>query len=114
MTPTHVTASSKRYRYYLCTAAHTLRGHACPAPSIAALPVEQVILEQLKVLSQDCAPVQALLDYGWPSLAVAQQRRVLRLLVERVDYDGNAGKLVLALNPRGPQLLAEAFPGALP
>src|SRR5262249_168259 len=96
MTPTHVTTATKPYRYYLCPAAQKLGRHACPAPSIAALPVEQLVLGQLKQL---CAPVQALLDQGWPTLAPAEQTRVLRLLIQRVDYDGTIGKLVLAVHP---------------
>ena len=108
MTPTHATGSGgQRYRYYLCTGAQKCGRHSCPAPSIAAVPVEQVVLQQLKELSQDCPPVQAVLDTGWPALASAEQARLLRLLVERVDYDGSAGKLVLALHPRGPQQLAQ-------
>jgi hypothetical protein len=39
--------------------------------------------------------------------APTEQARLLRLLIERIDYDGSAGKLVLAWRPRGPQLLAE-------
>jgi site-specific DNA recombinase len=111
MTPTHVTTSSKRYRYYLCTAARKLGRHDCPAPSIAALSVEQVVLEQLKEVSQDCASVQALLAHDWPTLATSEQTRLLRLLLQRVDYDASAGKLVLVLHPRGPQRLAEELTG---
>jgi site-specific DNA recombinase len=112
MTPTHATSNgTKRYRYYLCTGAQKFGRHSCPAPSIAAAPLEQVVVEQLKALSQDCPPVQALLAEGWTALASGEQARVLRLLIERVDYDGSAGKLILALRPRGPQLLAEELPG---
>jgi site-specific DNA recombinase len=107
MTPTHASSGTKRYRYYLCTGALKFGRHSCPAPSIAAAPVEQEVLEQLKALSQDYPPMQALLIQGWPALALGEQARMLRLLIERVDYDGRAGKLVLALCPRGPQRLAE-------
>ena len=106
MTPTHATSnSSKRYRYYLCTGALKLGRHSCPVPSIAAAPLEQQVLEQLKDI--DCPAVQTLLGDGWLALAPLEQARVLRLLIERVDYDGRGGKLVLALCPRGPQRLAE-------
>ena len=118
MTPTHATSNgahanngatgskgTKRYRYYLCTGALKLGRHSCPAPSIAAAPIEQQVLDQLKEM--DIPVVQTLLADGWSALAPLEQARVLRLLVERVDYDGRAGKLVLALHPRGPQRLAE-------
>jgi len=112
MTPTYVTSSDgKRYRYYLCTAGPKVGRQRCPARSIAALAVEQMVLEQLKVASQDDAPARAVLDQGWPSLAAAEQARLLRLLIQRVDYDGSAGKLVLALHPCGTERLAEQLQG---
>jgi site-specific DNA recombinase len=112
MTPTHVsTSDGKRYRYYLCTAGPKVGRQRCPARSIAALAVEQMVLEQLKAASQDYAPAEVVLDQGWSSLTAAEQARLLRLLVQRVDYDGSAGKLVLALHPRGTERLAEQLQG---
>jgi site-specific DNA recombinase len=112
MTPTHAaTNGGKRYRYYLCNGILKAGRDRCPAPSIAALAVEQVVLEQLKVAAQDCAPVQALLDQGWPLLAPAEQARLVRLLLQRVDYDGSAVKLVLALQPHGAERLADELNG---
>ena len=120
MTPTHATRNTahgnngdaggngtKRYRYYLCTGALKLGRHSCPAPSITAAPIEQQVLEQLKAM--DIPAAQTLLAEGWSALAPLEQARVFRLLIERVDYDGRAGKLVLALHPRGPQRLAEEW-----
>jgi site-specific DNA recombinase len=111
MTPTHVTNGSKRYRYYVCRAALTLGRQQCPTPSVAALPVEQVVLEQLKEATQDYASVQLLLDQGWPLMVSAEQTRLVRLLVERVDHDGSGGKLLLALHTRGLEQLAEELQG---
>jgi site-specific DNA recombinase len=111
MTPTHATASSKRYRYYLCTGARKLGRHRCPAPFLTALPLEQAVLEQLQHVSHDCPSVQALLDQDWPTLAPTEQTRLLRLLLQRVDYDASAAKLVLVLQPRGLQRLAEELTG---
>jgi site-specific DNA recombinase len=112
MTPTHaLTNSGKRYRYYVCTASLRAGRHCCPAPSLAAPLVEQVVLEQVKVLTQHCACVQELLDHAWTTLAPRDQARLVRLLIERVDYDGKAGKLALLLRPRGVERLAEEFPG---
>src|SRR3982075_686131 len=70
MTPAHSTRNgSKRYRYYVCTAAQKMGWHKCPAPSLAALPVEQVVLEQLKLISGDCVPIQTLLGQRWQAVA---------------------------------------------
>jgi site-specific DNA recombinase len=112
MTPTHVTSSDgKRYRYYLCTAGPKVGRQRCPAPSLAALPLEQVVLEQLKEAAQDCSPVQSLLDQGWPLLTPTEQARLLRLLIQRVDYDGSGGKLLLALHARGLEQVVEELQG---
>jgi site-specific DNA recombinase len=108
MTPAHCTKGAKRYRYYICTAAQKLGWHRCPAPSLAAQTVEQVVLQQLKDISQGSAPVQGLFDRGWQALASEEQARLLRLVVQRVDYDGSAGKLALALHPSGGERLAAA------
>ena len=79
MTPTHATRNGqKRYRYYLCTAALKFGRHSCPAPSIAAAPLEQVVLQQLKEMSQDCPSVQAVLEEGWPALASAEGKFTIR------------------------------------
>jgi site-specific DNA recombinase len=114
MTPTHaITNGGKRYRYYVCTASLRVGRHCCPAPSLAAPLVEQVVLEQVKVLTQHCASVQELLDHAWVTLTPLDQARLVRLLIQRVDYDGTAGKLVLLLDPRAEERLAQEFPGEL-
>ena len=96
MTPTYAAVKGgKRYRYYLCTGALKFGRHSCPAPSLAAIPVEQFVFEQLKELPQDGAPTQALFDQKWLALAPGEQARLLRLLVERVDYDGAQGKVTI-------------------
>ena len=112
MTPTHVTSSDgKRYRYYLCTAGAKVGRQRCPAPSLAAPLVEQVVLEQVKVLTQHCASVQELLDHAWATLTPLDQARLVRLLIQRVDYDGSGGKLLLALHARGLEQLVEQLQG---
>jgi site-specific DNA recombinase len=112
MTPTHaITNGGKRYHYYVCSASLKLGRQQCLAPSIGAVPIEQAVLEQLKKAAQDCVPVQALLDQSWPLLPSAEQARLVRLLLQRVDFDGGAGKLVLALHPCGAERLAQELPG---
>jgi hypothetical protein len=107
MTPTHATRNGKRYRYYVCSAAVKFGRHRCPGPSLAAPSLEQVVLEQLKDSAQVNASVQTLLGPGWQQLAPPEQARLLRVLIERVDYDGSAGTLAVALHAGGPQRLAE-------
>ena len=57
-----------------------------------------------KVLVIDSKEVTAALvqfDGLWTALTPAEQTRVVELLVERVDYDGSNGRVVVSFNPTG-------------
>ena len=55
MTPTHATKGSKRYRYYACVSAQK-QGHAtCPRPTLAAEPVERLVVQQVAAVGRDPA-----------------------------------------------------------
>ena len=96
MTPTHATNNGgKRYRYYVCTSG--LKAGTCTGKFIAAPGLEQVVLDQLKGLEDS----QASCLTDWDALPPLEQARVVRLLVERVAYDGSAGKLTIAFNENG-------------
>jgi site-specific DNA recombinase len=43
---------------------------------------------------------------AWETLSPAEQGRVVRLLVERVDYDGRHGKASITFQPLGLKTLA--------
>jgi site-specific DNA recombinase len=55
------------------------------------------------------ALARSLFDPAWAELAAAEQARALRLLVERVDYDGAAGKVAVTFQPAGIRVLAHAL-----
>jgi site-specific DNA recombinase len=112
MTPTHTRRRGRLYRYYVCLGA-SRRGHdTCPVRSIAAGEVEGLVLEQVRRLlaspelvartitavrrENDAAEdseleegdvIEALgaLEPVWDELYPAEQGRILRLLVERID-----------------------------
>ena len=44
---------------------------------------------------------------GWQQLPPPEQTRLVRLLIERVDYDGHAEQLAIALRPGGRERLAQ-------
>ena len=46
-------------------------------------------------------------DNVWQSLKVAEQNRLIRLLIERVDYSGEAGTIVVTFQPNGIRTLLE-------
>ena len=54
---------------------------------------------------------QALRDFDpvWNSLAPREQQRVLNLLVQRVDYNGESGNVEITLEPDGFEVFLEQF-----
>ena len=113
MTPTHTRRpNGKLYRYYICLGA-SRRGHdTCPVRSIAASEVEGLVLGQVRrllaspelvartitsVRRENSAAADTDLEEGdviealgalepvWDELYPAEQARILRLLIERID-----------------------------
>ncbi len=56
---------------------------------------------------KEAAKVLALFDPVWDTLSPREQARVIRLLVERVDYDGDKGTVSVTFHPAGIRTLAE-------
>ncbi len=107
MTPSHSASNGKRYRYYVCTGAQKLGWRTCPMPSVAAPALEQVVLTQLRDLAQEASLAECLADEHWQTLGPLEQARLVRALVQRIEFDGGAGKLVLALHADGQEQPAE-------
>jgi DNA invertase Pin-like site-specific DNA recombinase len=112
MTPTHTRQRGRLYRYYICLGA-SRRGHdTCPVRSIAAAEVERLVLGQVRRLlaapelvartitavhRENGAAEHTELDEGdviealgalepvWDELYPAEQARIMRLLIERID-----------------------------
>ena len=112
MTPTHTRRRGRLYRYYVCLGA-SRRGHdTCPVRSIAASEVEGLVLGQVRRLLaspelvartitavrrengtaediqlEDGEVIEALgaLEPVWDELYPAEQARIMRLLIERID-----------------------------
>jgi site-specific DNA recombinase len=55
----------------------------------------------------DVADALAAFDLVWETLTPREQTRVVRLLVKRVEYDGDAGTVSLVLHPEGLRGLAD-------
>jgi DNA invertase Pin-like site-specific DNA recombinase len=122
MTPTHTRRCGRLYRYYVCLGA-SRRGHdTCPVRSIAASEVEGLVLGQVRRLlaspelvartitavrrengaAQDTEleegdVIEALgaLEPVWDELYPAEQARILRLLIERIDVAPNGISVTL-------------------
>jgi hypothetical protein len=112
MTPTHPRRRGRLYRYYVCLGA-SRRGHdTCPVRSIAASEAEGLVLGQVRRLlaspelvartiiavrrengtaedteleEGDVIDALGALESVWDELYPAEQARILRLLIERID-----------------------------
>ena len=109
MTPSHTRKGGRLYRYYVSTDAIKNGADACPVRRVAAGEIEGAVVDQIRVLLRspemivrtwqaaraDGEPIperevtEALqrLDPLWDELFPAEQARIVRLLVERVDVD---------------------------
>lgn len=67
---------------------------------------ELATLEGELVDEAEVAAALAGFDAVWDSLAPREQSRVVELLVERVEYDGNAGNIAITFRPAGIKTLA--------
>ncbi len=68
-------------------------------------------LDALRATEIDPAEVRAALaDFApvWDSLSPKEQARILQLLVERVEYDGEASTVSVTIRPTGIRTLTEA------
>jgi site-specific DNA recombinase len=63
-------------------------------------------LNQKKVDKQELKAALSLFDPVWESLAPREKVRVIRLLVERVGYNGEEGKVAVTFRPSGIKALA--------
>jgi|GEM_PF-444712 len=54
MVPTHTTRNgTKRYRYYVCSAAQKRGWHTCPTKSIPAQEIERFVIDQIRAIGRD-------------------------------------------------------------
>jgi site-specific DNA recombinase len=104
MMPSHSTKGTRRYRYYVCAAAHKRGWQSCPSKSLPAGAIEDLVLTQIHNLSQESARGNG--DPAWPALPPSEQVRVVQTLVERVDYDGAQGTVAITLHADAGKALA--------
>ena len=112
MTPSHTRRKGKLYRYYVSTDVLKRDADACPVRRIPAAEIESAVVNQLRALLRapeivirtwraarqsgeeisEAEVREALwqLDPLWNELFPAEQARVVRLLVERVDIQPNS------------------------
>jgi site-specific DNA recombinase len=104
MTPAHTTRKGGlRYRYYTCVHAQKSGWQTCPAKSIPAGPIEQLVVEQIQRLGRDPVVLEQMLT------TVRQQddARVAEWQNERVGLERD----LLRGQNEGRKLLAEVGSG---
>jgi site-specific DNA recombinase len=137
MTPSHSNRSkTRRYRYYVCTNAQKCGWSVCPSKALPASEIERFVLERIAEFAQNADAWEAALDEAgegqqpgarnvhdktvltqtlstlpdvWSRLRPDVQGRLIALAVERVDYNGSQGKVVIRFHPTGIVKLAEAL-----
>jgi hypothetical protein len=112
MTSSQTTKGSRRYRYYVCRRAQQRGWQSCPAPSLPAGPVEEVVVQQIPPLAPAVAPEA--FRAVWQTLPLAEQARLLQRLVERVEYDAVQQTVSIAFHPDAGTALAEELARAIP
>jgi site-specific DNA recombinase len=112
MTSSQTTKGSRRYRYYVCRRAQQHGWQSCPAPSLPAGPLEELVVQQIPPLAPAVAP-EAFLAV-WRALPLAEQARLLQRLVERVDYDAAPQTVTIAFHPDAGTTLAEELARVIP
>ncbi len=70
---------------------------------------ELIGLERQLIDEQEAMRVLAAFDPVWETLSLREQARVLRLLVQRVDYDGEKGTVSVTFHPSGIEMLSHEF-----
>jgi site-specific DNA recombinase len=72
---------------------------------LAAIDAERSELEHRQVTEADVARALADFEAVWDTLTPREQGELLRLLIERINYDGRDGTIAIGLRPNGIQTL---------
>jgi site-specific DNA recombinase len=95
MTPARVVKrGGRRYAYCVCTSAQKRGWHTCPSKSVPAPTLDRFVLQELVGLDAAAgptAPERVALDPD--RLSAAERVHLVRSRVERVEYNGGAGKI---------------------
>ncbi|MDP8259127.1 MAG: recombinase family protein [Candidatus Aadella gelida] len=98
----------KKYRYYICVNAQK-RGYAvCPTKSVNAQHMEETVYDLLpsikitdSLLGERYRMVLEKIRESWDSLISDEKHRVLKRLLQEIDYSGETGALGLTINEKG-------------
>ena len=117
MSPSHTRKGQRLYRYYVSQSVIKGSANDCPVSRVHAGEVERAVIDQLRVLLRSPEivvaswraarkDIEALteaevrdalheFDSLWDELFPAEQARIVRLLVERVDIGADGARITL-------------------
>lgn len=132
---THVFTTSrgktrKQYRYYRCVGSIKRGACTCPSGSLPAEAIEKLVVGEARSALTDRALIKQIVDEGckandqqldqeeathllagfdgvWEQLIPREQARVLRLLIEQVEYDSESQSVRVTFRPSGIRSLAK-------
>jgi DNA invertase Pin-like site-specific DNA recombinase len=132
MSPTHTRKGQKLYRYYLSQTVIKGDTNDCPINRVPAAEIERAVIDQLRVLLQspeiivatwrtarkaisgltesEVREILIAFEPLWDELFPAEQARIVRLLVQRVQIDATG--IDITLHPEGPSKLVTDLRGA--
>ena len=105
MTSSQTRKGTRCYRYYVCRQAQQRGWQTCPAPSLAAGPIEDLVVRHIQELVPAVAPEEFMTV--WQALPPSEQARVLGRLVERINYEAAQQTVSIAFRPDAGTALAE-------
>jgi site-specific DNA recombinase len=103
MKPRTLSQGRKRARAYMCSCPPLPGAPMGRAPVLTAGPVERLVMWQIQKL----APAAEDFRTAWPTGTPAEQSRLVRRLVERIDYDATQGRVAITFHAAAREALAE-------
>ncbi|MDO9068536.1 MAG: zinc ribbon domain-containing protein [Deltaproteobacteria bacterium] len=76
---------------------------------LAAIREEMATLGRNLIDENEAARAMAAFDPVWETLTLREQGRVVRLLIQRVDYDGDNGTVAVTFHPAGIEMLSREY-----
>jgi len=120
---------NRRYRYYRCTNTEKRGTATCPSGALPAPEIERFVVDELRSIGQDEAVISETLravraetddpiaeadlraalasfDPVWTELTGVERTKLVRLLVDRAEYDATAGTVAITFKSSGIKALA--------
>ena len=96
MSHTYTAKGSRRYRYYVCSAAQKRGWDTCPTGSIPAAEIEAFVVGEIAEEGETLSSPNT----EWEALSMFSRACALAKRVRRIEYDGRRGDLRIELLSR--------------